>query len=211
MTIEREDILIGRAVDREASEQDWAELEQLAGADPTLWRRLGLAQHEHAALSVGMDAMIQTTDTIELPRQAVRAAGAFNLRWRAWSGWAAAAAICLVWATTQGLVPTRSPALNNTDQTTQSAGLTPASWTSGEAFDQYITRGKAEGHVLSELPTVMVQSRPMPDGKRFEVIILRRVMERTVVNRLYSIGQDDAMQLRVVPIRRARHASNRPM
>ena len=211
MTIDREDILIGRAVDGELSDQDWAELGRLAQSDAEVWRRLGLAQREHAALSSGFEEAIAVSDAVELPQHAIRAAQTFHIRLRAWSGWAAAATIGLIWATTQGLLPTATSPAGDTESG-QTAGLVdPASWTPRQAFDQYISRGKREGQVLSELPNVMVQSQPTADGSGYEVIILRRIMERTIVSNLYSIGQDDAGQPRVVPMRRARNVSNRPM
>ena len=82
---------------------------------------------------------------------AIHAAHAFNVRWRAWSGWAAAAAIGLIWATVQGVAPSGQ----NSGQT---AGIDPASWTPDQAFNQYLTSGMQQGRVLGELPTVMMSA-----------------------------------------------------
>jgi anti-sigma factor RsiW len=206
MTINGEENLISKIVDEEATPEDWAALENLAESDPGVWRRLAAAQREQSALSVGVNDALAVCDEIALPQHAIDATHSFNVRWRSWSGWAAAAAIALVWVTTRGLLP-GATALNPS----QTAGIDPASWTPEQAFDQYLTRGKREGRVLSELPDVMVQSQPTPDGLRFEVIILRRVMERTVVDHLYSIGEDDAGQPRIVPDTSSPVLVNRPM
>lgn len=204
MTINREENLISKVVDEEATSKDWAALESLAESDPNVWRRLAAAQRDHSVLCVGVNEALAACEEIALPQRALDATHSFNIRWRAWSGWAAAAAIALVWVTTQGMLP----ASNTTGQT---AGIDLSAWTPDEAFDHYLTRGKREGRVLSELPSVMVQSQPTPDGQRFEIIILRRVMERTIVDHLYSIGQDDAGQPRIVPDTSWQVSSSRPM
>jgi len=89
MTVDREDILIGRVIDDEATPQDWTELEQLGAADPTVWRRLSFAKREQSALCAGLDEALAIADEVEIPHHAVHAATAFNMRWRAWSGWGA--------------------------------------------------------------------------------------------------------------------------
>lgn len=196
MTVDREDILIGRVIDDEASPQDWAELEQLAETDPTVWRRLSLAKREQSALCAGVADALAVADEVELPHHAMHAQHAFNVRWRAWSGWAAAAAIALIWATVQGVLPS---SLNNSNG--QTAGVDPASWTPDQAFNQYLTTGIEQGRVLGELPTVMVESRPAEDGQSFEIMVMRRVIEVKRVHNAFSVGFDESGQVRLVPTR----------
>lgn len=192
MTVDREDILIGRVVDGEAGPNDWTELEQIAVADEGVWRRLALAQREQASLCAGVDDAIEIADRVEIPHHAVHAAQAFNLRWRSWSGWAAAAAIALVWATMQGFVS------NSANSGSQQAGLS-GNWTPDEAFNQYLVSGMEQGRVLGELPNVMIDSRPRKDGEGIDVTIMRRIIEVKRVNGAYSIGVDEHGQVRLAP------------
>lgn len=192
MTVDREDILIGRVVDGEAGPNDWTELEQLAARDDGVWRRLAQAQREQASLCAGLDEALDAADRVEIPHHAVHAAHSFNLRWRAWSGWAAAAAIALVWATMQGVVS------NTTNNGAQNAGLFN-SLSSDEAFDQYLATGMQQGRVMGTLPTVMIDSRPTEDGEGIEFTIMRRVIEVKRVNGAYSLGVDENGQVRLAP------------
>lgn len=193
MTLDREDILICRIVDRESSDADWAELEALAATDPGVWRRLALAEREHAVLTSGVDEAIAAADSVELPRVTIDATHRFHARWRAWGGWAVAALVALGWGTMQGVLPaTRTPG-------GQTAGLRLANLSPEEAFNEYLARGIESGRVLAELPTVMIEARPTEAGDAIEITVLRRVIERTRVTGAYRVATDEAGELRVVP------------
>ncbi len=202
MTVDHEDILICRIVDREASDADWAEIELLAAGDPGVWRRLAVAEREHAALTAGVSEALLAADRVDLPRVAIEATHRFHARWRAWGGWAVAALVALAWATMQGVMPaSRTPG-------GQSAGLNWANLSPDQAFDQYLTRGIEEGRVLAELPTVMVEARPTDAGDAIEITIMRRVIERTTVRGAYSVGTDDAGRVRLIPAVTVRTAAD---
>ncbi len=192
MTVEREDILIGRVVDGEAAPNDWIELEQLAARDAGVWRRLAVAQREQASLCAGFEEAIEVADRVEIPHHAVHAAHSFNMRWRAWSGWAAAAAVALVWATTQGLLPNNGAA--GGQQANIAGNLSP-----DEAFNEYLTTGMEEGRVLGELPSIMVDSSPAEDGDGIDVTIMRRIIEVKRVKGAFSIGVDENGEVRLAP------------
>jgi len=194
MTVDRTDILINRVVDGSASAEDWAELESLASADPGVWRGLGEAQRQHAALSAGVADALAIADGVEAPVEYAGGADRYSARWRVWGGWAAAAALALAWGASRGLLPSQQAPGG------QTAGLTPAGWSSERAFDEYMARGLEEGRVLAELPTVMVDAaRPADDPDATDITIMRRVIERRRVRGAYSVGVDELGQLRLVP------------
>ena len=45
--------------------------------------------------------------------------------------------------------------------------------------------------MLRELSRVVVRARPTEDGRGVEVVYVRRVLERAVVNELYQISEDE--------------------
>jgi len=192
MTVDREDILIGRVVDGEAGPDDWAELESLGAHDEDVWRRLALAQREQAALCVGLDDELEVADRVEIPHEVIHAAHSFHLRWRAWSGWAAAAVIGLVWATVQGV------GSNWGSPSAQQAGLA-GPWTPEEPLNEYLATGMEQGEVLGQLHTVMIDSQPAPDGDGYDVTILRRIIEVKRVNGAFNVGVDENGEVRLAP------------
>lgn len=193
---EHEDILIGRVVDQEATAADWAALEAIATTDRALWSRLAAAQRDHDALRSAFERNAESVaDTIEIPGRAAHAMDAMSIRVRAWSGWAAAAVLALAWAGAAGF------GLLSGDRASsiQHAGLV-SSLTPDEALDQYLTAGQAQGRVLGELPKVMIESRPLEEGQRVEVLFIRQIYERAVVTELYSHGQDDLGRAVYTPV-----------
>ncbi len=196
----REDILIGRVTDGEATPADWQELEALAAADAGVWTRLAAAQRSHADLSRAVDDELTVAELVHVPaHEAVRAGmTTVAIRWRAYSGWAAAAVVALAWAGANGL-GLRTPGLN--PGATTAGVLSP-----DELFSRYVDQGKAQGVVLGELPMVMVESSPAggaghagADG-RVEVVFVRRVLERAYVNNLYRVGRDEHGEPTPVPM-----------
>lgn len=185
MTPTREEILIGRVVDGEATGADWSELDALARGDGAVWTRLAGAQRSHADLARAVDDELTVAELTEPPgRVTLAAQGAVSYRWRVYSGWAAAAAVALTWATASGLgIAPRVP------------GVTTSSLGPDALLTQYMDSGKAQGRVLGELPMVMIETTPVSavgeDGQRVEVVYIRRVLERAVVNGVYTLGQDE--------------------
>lgn len=197
----REDILIGRVTDGEATPGDWRELETMAGADSGVWSRLANAQRAHADLARAVDDELTVAELVASPAHEAMRGGMtpVAMRWRAYTGWAAAAALALAWAGANGL-GLRAPSLAGGNI----AGI-PLS--TDELFSQYVNKGKAQGVVLDELPMVLVESRPAtaqggiadPAG-RVEVVFVRRTLERAVVNDLYRVGRDEHGEPTPVPM-----------
>ena len=204
MDTTREDILIGRVTDGEATAADWTELEALAAKDPGVWSRLASEQRRHAALSAAVDDELTIAELVALPERGSVAAEAGisrhamshpSVRWRAYTGWAAAAALALAWVGADRLgvnAPRTAGPGNNT------AGLITSA-PPDELLKSYIDRGQRDGRVLMELPLVMVESGPAPDGKGTQVVYMRRLLEQTTVSGVYQVGRDETGQFLPVP------------
>lgn len=117
--------------------------------------------------------------------------------WRRWTGragWAVAAGLMLIW-----LVGELGPDPHATAPPGPDTSLMlPASFTADEAYDQYVSIGEKAGRVVAELPTVMVESRAMPDGT-FEVLYVRQLLERETVSGVYGPVPDGADELESAP------------
>ncbi len=137
--------------------------------------------------------------------------------WRAWTGWAVAAALVAAWSLSITVGGSRSARPAPTERSARplvaSTGgadgghkvsgaretgpvkapvpVTPVS--TQQAFRQYLERGQAEGTVLGVMPRrVILETRPNPDGRGYELIYLQQIMERTVVPDLYQLeGLDE--------------------
>jgi len=125
--------------------------------------------------------------------------------WKAWSGWAAAGLLAVCWLGSAGWTsPSRAPQKPNPgpafpapvsvvarddagadDRDTRPSALREPRLRPDAADDQ--------SHVLGELPLKLVSTRRADDGRPgYEVVVLRRVLERTRVDNMLSLGADDA-------------------
>lgn len=195
----REDVLIGRVVDGEASSTDWEALERLAATDPLVWERVGRAQRTHARLEREVEDAIAIAELIEAPSPRVVAGHSLGLRVRQYGGWAAAAAIGLAWVAIQR--PGSTSLLPANPGMTAGFGM-PASLTADEALAQYVRAGQADGRVLGEMQPMLVSTRPLADGQGKEVWYVRPILERARVTdvNVLSVGMDEHGQPRYVPV-----------
>jgi hypothetical protein len=197
----REDVLIGRVVDGEASAADWAALESIAQSDAGVWERVGRAHRVHARLEREIEDAIAIAELIEAPSPKVVAGHAMTLRMRQYGGWAAAAAVALAW------VAVRNP--GGVGPGAQVAGIGPVSaapLSVEEAYDQYINRGIAQNRVIGELQPVLVETRDLGEGNGREVIFMRQILERQPVTEVsvMSVQMDEHGTMRAVPVPVAR-------
>ncbi|HVZ94897.1 MAG TPA: hypothetical protein VG797_10340 [Phycisphaerales bacterium] len=174
---QREDVLIGRVTDGEATPADWAELETMVRADTTLWHRLAECQRAHARFEQAVEDEIAIAELVEAPDARALAKVTFVTRVRESSGWLVAAAIGLAWlgfARAPGGTGPVGPGRGS------EAGIVPsiASLPAEQAFEQYKRAGLASGQVVAELPKVFVEIRPAEDGDGQDVLFVRRVVER---------------------------------
>lgn len=194
------DVLIGRIVDGEATPDDWRHLAALAAQDQSVWADVAETQRTHDRLTRAVDLATAPADYVELP--AFRVVDDHPVQHRLnlvsrWGGWAAAAALVLVWAL--GPRPLINPGSPNAGGP-QTAGLLP-SLTPEQAFDRYVDAGKQSGQVVKELPDRVVYStRPLDDGS-IEVLYLRQVLERRVVDEVYRRAADEFGRTVEIPTR----------
>lgn len=201
------DLLISRVIDGRASTSDWDRFRALASREPEIWCELAETQEQHEAVRCELAGAIAAADQIDLPvgpiddthtRERLGMVGK-------WGGWALAAALLLAWSLGYPMLPTEGGSGNGT----QTAGL-PVGGLGGiglteaepeQAFEQYMSAGQRTGRVIAEMPEqVVVETRPMPDGS-IEVMYLRQVIERRVIDQAYRQVRDDAGNTIAVPVR----------
>jgi anti-sigma factor RsiW len=196
------DLLISRVVDGEASQADWNAFRAMAEREPSLWRDLAECQRDHVDLSACVHAAIRVADGVEAPVQE-ELGRRLSERTRVlatWGGWAAAAAVALVWATGMNLRP--APSVMNTGSLVDLSKVQPESvinqfveqgrLTPQDLYREYLDRGQERGTVVAEVPDrVLVTARPMKAGGGYEVIYIRQIMERARVKELSKVGYDE--------------------
>lgn len=189
------DVLISRALDGEATPEDWSAFRAMAERDPTVWRELAEAQQDRAELAAAVAHAVAIADEVNAPiEQHLSERLTFRIRTvAAWGGWALAAGLILA----AYLAPWQA----RRPPDTQSAGLGPGLVridSPQDALDAYYTRGRADGTVLGELPErIVLETTPYEGG--IEVIYLRQIVERLRADDFYRLGYDEAG--RPVPVR----------
>ncbi len=200
---QREDVLIGRVIDGEASSADWESLDLIARSDQAIWERLGRAQRAHARLEREVDDAISLAELIDLPASQV-ASTSLSLRLQRYSGWAVAAALGLALLGTLGFNNSgRSPGVG---PGVLQANIGPVGALSpDEALDQYVRSGLASGRVIGEMPAVLVDTRSVEQGGGQEVLFVRQILERKMVTDIsvMSVEVDEHGTPRYVPMRPA--------
>lgn len=171
----REDVLIGRVTDSEASPTDWSELDQIARTDPAVWQRLAQAQRAHARFERAVEDEIAIAELVEIP-EPPSVIASFKSRWQSWSGWAVAAAVVLAW------LGARNMQLGPLQSAPQTAGL-GLSLTPDAALQKYLDTGSSNGRVLHEMPLQVVESREDESGKQI-IYYIRPILERAEVKEL---------------------------
>ena len=193
----REDVLIGRVSDGEATPNDWQELERLASKDGGVWSRLASAQRAHARLSEAVEDEIAVSELVGLPRAKSRV-GAIISKGIGIAGWGVAAALAII-VFTGG----RGMALGPGDGTSRPAGpitdATPVSFE--DAADQYVEIGKREGRVLRELPSKMIDTRGFGEGNGRGVLYVRMFLERQRVDGMDVFDMQHSDSGEPVPVR----------
>ena len=170
----REDLLIGRVVDRCERPDDWQELERLFAGDPDLCRQLCATLREDALLRQATAAPLAVADRVEAPPRP-RLARVPGL-----VGWLCAAAFALLWLSPRSarVAPPTAPQ--------------PAAPIAGD-----LAGGTSQ---LGELPPLLVRSQPTDDGKALRVVTMRRILEENVVQQVFSVGADEFGGVQQVPV-----------
>ncbi len=195
------DVLITRVIDGEASAEDWSALHAIAREDPGIWSDLATAQQDAAELRAMVRELSACSDRVEAP--VVEHAGhglCVRLR-RAgmWGGWLVAGAMALSWGV--GMAGAGAGA--------QSAGLVSMheakervlpELSPEEAFAAYVANGVRSGRVVAIDPELrIIGAQRDEDGEGFEVLYVRRIVERADIE-LYRLGQDERGNILRLPV-----------
>ncbi|MCA8962275.1 MAG: hypothetical protein KDC38_17240 [Planctomycetes bacterium] len=196
--LERDEILLSRVVDGEASPADWAELELFARRDADLWQRLAAALKAEAQLRSALEARLTVADRVELdlpamPERRARRAGASSI-----VGWAAAALFAALWIGSLVGVE-RDPATEGLPSGVAENTYAPPA-DADAALDQYLDLARREGRWVGELPQLVVDTRTSPDEPAMEVLYLRRFLERKTVDDFYQVDRNEQGAHVVTPV-----------
>jgi|TARA_R110000782_G_scaffold19101_9_gene52049 hypothetical protein len=195
------DVLISRVIDAEATAEDWRAFRALASEDPGVWRDLADEQQRHERLCEGFRAAVCVADGVSLP---LSGSDATPLQRRLdatarWGGWAAAAALVLVWATALPRAGAENPGLLRSSLLPRGPSLSEA--TPDEALARYLAAGQNAGVVVGEVPDrVVVETNARDDGS-VEVLYVRQIIERRVTDQIYREIRDDTGRLVPVPVK----------
>jgi len=170
----REDVIVGRIVDGEASPSDWQDLDRIAERDPAVWQRLARAQRAHARLERAVEDGIAVAEFVELPLREHHAMFDFVTRVRAYGGWAVAAVLALA------LLGSYSPLQRNLNGPgSVTAGYTLLDQaTTDQAYQRYVNAGRDSGRVVDTLPSVLIEAGGLGTPEGGDVLIVRRIVER---------------------------------
>ncbi len=161
------EVLIGRLVDGEATDDDRYRFERIAGMDHAMWRTLALRQLDMQALADRVASQTEIAERVEVGAAPARSRIGIAVTF---SGWAAAAAVALWWALAAGpsgprpggsVVPAIEP---------RRYELTP---------EQHLQEFLRASPSASELEPLLLDSERLEDG-RYGYRILRRIEEYVI-------------------------------
>ncbi len=168
------DFLIGRIIDLEATDKDQQRFEQLATADPSLWRTLAARQQDMAVLANRVTEETAGANDVELPVIGPARGVSWTL---AYSGWAAVLVIAAVWAILPG--GNSNPVFEQT-------------------ADQHFEEYRKAPFVQNELDPILMDWEELPDG-RIRLYIMRRVEETVITDRPLEDVVDEEDHLKISP------------
>ena len=173
------DILLSRAVsgDRDAL----AAVRARGASDPSILEELAMWQADELRLARAAREIHAVADTVALPPARPAFGGRVGL------GWAVAALIALAWFG-RSVVPMRAVDVQPRENLAGFSGFA----TSDDAFDAYVEKARSEGVIYGdvEAPTI-IGSRELGAGEGFEVLIMRKIVERRVLPELYRLAPVD--------------------
>jgi hypothetical protein len=183
----RADRLISRIVDRSAAPEDWSGFASLARSEPSHWEQLLTTLRADAALRSALGGPLAVADRVE-----TRAPVTVLASWRRWSGWAAAAMLAAAWV---GSLAAPTPASAPRDVAPATSQLAGHQATPGPAGAAHVPTPLGQPirgtPVMEELPLRLVGTRPGPDGRGVEVLYVRPIVEKAVVDNVFSFSTDE--------------------
>lgn len=214
----REEVLLGRVVDREATPADWAELDARSASDAGVWGRLADQLRACAQLEADVADATAVAELVEAPgghgASRGRGGGRAAVGWVGGAaGWAAAACLGLIvlWGQSSGtgVTPTGGrpvtggPGGAEEGPTVQTAGYTPIEEaTPDQALARYLDAGRRSGRVVSELPAVFLGTETDGSGRQ-RAVYLRQIMETVPARGVFrpEVHEDELGRPTVVPVR----------
>jgi len=182
------DVLLARAVAGDPAAL--AEVRARGAHDATVLDELALWQADELRLGRMARELHAAADRVEVPRGLRSGSG----RWSE-LGWAVAAVLAIAW-TMQAFLP------RGAVQQASVAGIAPAFTSSEDAFDAYVAKAREEGVLSGEVaPPTLLRSRELGDGRGFEVVIIRQVVERRVspqIHRIAPSGESGARRTLII-------------
>ncbi len=171
-----EDRLLTRIVDRAATPREWDALEELAGREPAAWQRLHAALRDDLVLKSTCAPLLAAADRVDLPAGLPVPRPARG-GWFTTLGWAAALFFAALWLGDPP-APALTPPPRGIDAT---------------------AAGYGRGEIVDELPPDVVEMRAVDNGQ-IEVVLIRRTLERTRVDSVFELAEDEMGQPRPQPI-----------
>jgi len=176
------DILIGRMIDGEVSEEDRSRFDFLAASEPDLWRRLALRQQDMRLLAGQVDRTIAGAVHTELPRRWLLPG---RLSWPiALAGWAAVVIIALSLALTALVERGMNP------PTMAQVPVAHDRLTPEEHYARYLHAP----YVLGDMQPVVLEVERLTDG-RVAVHFVRRIEEVAFLDPDRQLPVDEDGQL----------------
>ncbi len=199
MNAERTDQLVDRILSGAFDASDLDELARLSMTEPESLNRIAAQMRAAATIERGVRAAESIVSTIELPHVAAprtTVGPRRRISIGAFSGWAAAAMIGMVWLALSLVTPN---AASNVGDSQPGFTAMPAALDANQALAQYLDLGAAEGRIVEELPLVTVDLQPAVDGEGMDVLYMRRFVERTRIEGMYKMGIDDLGRAVILP------------
>ncbi|RMH13611.1 MAG: hypothetical protein D6695_03540 [Planctomycetota bacterium] len=199
--VAQREVLIGRVIDGEASSADWEQFRMLAEREPEVWEQLRQTQQMHAQLCGQVACACAVAEEVDLPVDHAQHEISHRLRLAgSWGGWLAAAGVALAWAVGMpaggnGLTGSLGPAIGPDYVQIRSPE---------DALRTYVDRGRDAGVVVGLVPQPrVIETRTLPDGSGVEVVLVREIVERRLIDQVYRLSQDEAGNMIPVQVKLA--------
>jgi len=211
------DILITRLADGDAADADWEEFQRRAAADHTPWKQLAEEQYVANQLRIGFERIAIRAERVELPSTspvsatAVVATSTATLHnnetrhdptpisilayaaylSRTYGGWAAAAALALVWTISVALPQNNQGGHKIVTNDAETGRNVPGAMSINDSMtpDQYYDKYLQSPFVVKELQPLLLQTSTNADGQPV-VTYMRRIIEKRSINGIYRRASD---------------------
>lgn len=215
------DAFFGLVLDGEASDAEWRAFSAGADASPELWKRLAQHARLHAMLGKAMgeldDSIVVTLPSTEqLSAQPTTDSGPNSFaagvaRVVRGGGWIAAAGVALAWAVIHLAFSSQHNDFSHVASGDGNGNGIAAPQlrtvngvivnTADEALDAYRTLARQSGVDVDEAPEqIVIEVLPALDGRSVEVVAVRQLIERRILDGLYRVALDDAGAPALLPL-----------